>query len=248
MSWFRVDDTLAAHPKTRKAGLAAMGLWTVAGSWSSQQLTEGFVPEWFVATWPQGKKLARQLVVAGMWEPAKEGDEQGWLFHDWIDSNPTAEKEKERRRKARDRQRRLREKSAAKREEALDKALEEAVSRGTSRVTDSVSHGAPSRPDPSRPSLPTEERKDEDSSRGGSHVSSGPPAKPPLYSDRCTRHGDVLEPGNCGDCADVRKANAVRPPLALVPSRDRRCIVHDQTFTTVCAGCRADQIAAEESA
>lgn len=42
--------------------------------------------------------------------------------------------------------------------------------------------------------------------RGGSHVSSGPPAKPPLYSDRCKRHGDVPEPGPCGDCADVRKA------------------------------------------
>ena len=44
-------------------------------------------------------------------------------------------------------------------------------------------------------------------SKGGSHVSSGPPAKPPLYSDRCKRHGDVAEPGPCGDCADVRKAN-----------------------------------------
>jgi hypothetical protein len=40
----------------------------------------------------------------------------------------------------------------------------------------------------------------------------------PLYSDRCTRHGDVLEPGNCGACADVRKANAMRPrALTLVP-------------------------------
>jgi hypothetical protein len=124
MSWFRVDDTLAAHPKTRRAGLAAMGLWTVSGSWSSQQLTEGFVPEWFVATWPQGKKLAQQLVVAGYWDPAKQDDEQGWQFHDWTDANPTAEKEKERRRKARERQRKLRERSAEKREEALDKALE----------------------------------------------------------------------------------------------------------------------------
>jgi hypothetical protein len=69
MSWFRVDDTLAAHPKTRRAGLAAMGLWTVAGSWSSQQLTEGFVPDWFVATWPQGKKLAAQLVTPATGTP-----------------------------------------------------------------------------------------------------------------------------------------------------------------------------------
>jgi hypothetical protein len=134
MSWFRVDDTLAAHPKTRRAGLAAMGLWTVAGSWSSQQLTEGFVPEWFVATWPQGKKLAaaaRPRRATG--SPPKQDDEQGWLFHDWTDANPTAEKEKERRRKARERQRKLRERSAAKREEALDKASGRPVTQYVTR-------------------------------------------------------------------------------------------------------------------
>lgn len=38
--------------------------------------------------------------------------------------------------------------------------------------------------------------------------------KPPLYSDRCTRHADVLEPGPCGACADVRKANRA---LTVVP-------------------------------
>lgn len=32
------------------------------------------------------------------------------------------------------------------------------------------------------------------------------------------------------------------------PAVPARCIVHDQTFTTVCSGCRADEIAAEESA
>ena len=237
MSWFRVDDTLAAHPKTRRAGLAAMGLWTVAGSWSSQQLTEGFVPEWFVATWPQGKALARRLVLAELWDEAKDGDETGWLFHDWTDANPTAEQEKERRRKARDRQRRLREKSAAKREAALDKALEDVVSRGTSRVTDAVSHGAPSRPDPSRSVLPLEEQ--EESFEGGSHVSSAASAAPPLYSDRCHRHGNDPEPPPCGACADVRKANQQRPTLTVVPAN--HCLVHDLSYERVCNGCEADR-------
>jgi hypothetical protein len=223
MSWFRVDDTLAAHPKTRRAGLAAMGLWTVAGSWSSQQLTEGFIPDWFVATWPNGKKLARALVVAGYWEDAKDGDETGWLFHDWTDANPTAEKEKERRRKARDRQRRLREKSAAKREEALDKALDEAMSRSTSRVTDAVSHGAPSRPDPSRPSLPTEESQNEDSSKGGSHVSRGSASAPPLFPDHCDEHANNPKPGKCGDCADARK---VRRVLSVVGPANPATVPH----------------------
>jgi len=197
MTWFRVDDTLAAHPKTRRAGLAAMGLWTVAGSWSSQQLTEGFVPTWFVETWPQGKKLAAQLVRAGYWETAEIEDEQGWQFHDWTDANPTAEKEKDRRRKARERQRKLREKSAEKREEALDKALEASVSRVTSRVTDAVSHGAPSRPDP----IPTSTSK----TSGGNvqEVDARDADEPP----RCSQHKGMRREDvpSCWACGHKRE-------------------------------------------
>jgi hypothetical protein len=43
----------------------------------------------------------------------------------------------------------------------------------------------------------------------------------------------------------VRKANAQRPPLALVNPDTRRCFIHDLTYTTVCSGCRADEIAEE---
>ncbi len=41
---------------------------------------------------------------------------------------------------------------------------------------------------------------------------------------------------------------AIVRPLHAVPSPSRRCIVHDQSFTNVCSGCRADEIAAEETA
>jgi hypothetical protein len=239
MSWFRVDDTLAAHPKTRRAGLAAMGLWTVAGSWSSQQLTEGFIPEWFVATWPHGKKLAAQLVAAGYWDATTIDDEPGWQFHDWTDSNPTAEMEKERRRKARDRQRRLRERSADKREAAFDKALDEELSRSTSRVTYAVSNGAPTRPDPTRP-ITTQEG-------GGSHVSSATASAPPRFPDHCQRHADDAEPGPCGDCADARKANRAKPPLTLVATPTQRCLVHYEPDARNCRGCAADRKAAESA-
>lgn len=37
------------------------------------------------------------------------------------------------------------------------------------------------------------------------------------------------------------------PPLALVPSSSKRCLVHDETYARVCRGCRADEIAAEET-
>ncbi len=88
MTWFRVDDGLCGHRKTRRAGLPAMGLWTVAGSYSSQQLLDGFVPDWFVTTWPSGRKHAAALVTAGLWTAAEHDGDQGWQFHDWEQCNP----------------------------------------------------------------------------------------------------------------------------------------------------------------
>jgi hypothetical protein len=45
------------------------------------------------------------------------------------------------------------------------------------------------------------------SSRGGSHVSSGSPSAPPRFPDHCTAHANVAVPGKCGDCKDTREAN-----------------------------------------
>ena len=44
MTWFKVDDTFYGHPKTLKAGNAAVGLWVKAGAYAAQHLTEGVVP------------------------------------------------------------------------------------------------------------------------------------------------------------------------------------------------------------
>jgi hypothetical protein len=106
MAWFNVDDMLHGHPKARKAGLEALGLWTVSGSYCNQYLTEGFVPEWFVLSWAGGKKLAAKLVAAGLWAPTPAGSpEPGWIFHDWDHHQRSraqiqADKEKNRKRQA----------------------------------------------------------------------------------------------------------------------------------------------------
>jgi hypothetical protein len=80
---FRVDDGLHNHPKARKAGLEAMGLWNVSGSWCMGYLTDGFVPDWYVRGWPKGLTLARRLVEAGFWTPAVKDGEKGWQFHEF---------------------------------------------------------------------------------------------------------------------------------------------------------------------
>jgi hypothetical protein len=141
MTWFRVDDTLAAHQKVRRAGVPAMGLWVLAGSYCSQQLTDGFVPEWFVTGFPNGLKYANTLVTAGLWHEATVDGETGWLFHEWEQSNPTRAHVLAEREKAKKRQQSWR-------ESRRDKSISHTVTDG---VTDAVSNAAPTRPDPTQP-------------------------------------------------------------------------------------------------
>lgn len=140
MPWFKVDDTLHGHPKTRRAGLAAMGMWVLAGSYSMSYVTEGFVAEWWVNSFPQGRKRAGELVAAGFWQTGERDGERGWVFHDWPDYQPSKAEIEADREASRERQRKFR----AKRREERRNAV-------TNTVTDGVSHGTPSRPVPTRP-------------------------------------------------------------------------------------------------
>lgn len=108
MPHFKVDDMMHSHPKARRAGLAALGLWTVAGSYCMAYKSDGFVPTWFVAGWPKGPQLAAQLVTAHLWQPSARGDELGWQFHDWADVQMTAVEIEAARDFSRERQRRYR--------------------------------------------------------------------------------------------------------------------------------------------
>lgn len=119
MPWFRTDDTLHSHPKPRRAGLAAMGLWVLAGSYCSQYATEGFVPAWFVTGWPSGRRHANALVNAGLWYPDHRNGEDGWLFHDWEHYQMSLEEIERDRELNRERQRKFREKRRQARAEAI---------------------------------------------------------------------------------------------------------------------------------
>ncbi len=104
MPWFRTDDQLHAHPKPRRAGLAAMGLWTLAGSHCMAYLTDGVVERWFVESMPDGTKLARKLVTAGLWDEHPDG----WVFHEWAEYQFTREQVLADREGAAERMRRVR--------------------------------------------------------------------------------------------------------------------------------------------
>ena len=97
MTWLKVDDGLHSHRKVfglrrrqvkASERVAAIGLWTLAGTWCSENLTDGQVPEHMVDELGGDEQLAAALVRVGLWHPA--GHEcpdcpptDGYVFHQW---------------------------------------------------------------------------------------------------------------------------------------------------------------------
>lgn len=130
MVWFKVDDGLAFHHKVISAGNSAMGLWVRAGSWSAQQLTNGYIPDHMVPVLGTAAQ-ARRLVRAGLWTEA----DGGYQFHDWTenDRNPTRDETILRRKRDSERQHRKREKKRSDHEKSQD-------TTGSPPVTPPASH------------------------------------------------------------------------------------------------------------
>lgn len=87
MTWIRVDDHFADHPKVMALEgdrLPGLGLWHVAASYSARYLTDGYVPASYVkAHAPQ--RLINRMVSVGLFDPV----EGGYLLHDWLEYNPS---------------------------------------------------------------------------------------------------------------------------------------------------------------
>lgn len=104
MAWFNADDKMHSHPKARAAGLEAIGLWLLAGTYCKDYGTGGHVPSWYIQSWPRGKQLAQKLTTARLWEEA----EGGYQFLSWEEYQQTEQEVEENREKWRERQRRYR--------------------------------------------------------------------------------------------------------------------------------------------
>lgn len=146
MTWFKIDDGFWSHPKTMPLSADAVALWTRAGAYSCQHLTDGYISK-AVIRLVGDSSAATELVDAGLW--IETGD--GWSFHDWAEYQETAETVKRRQANARERQRRARAIREQKRHDSLIQSQGE--SQDASRVTDGVSSQEVfyPRPDPTRP-------------------------------------------------------------------------------------------------
>lgn len=91
MPWARLDDSLHAHPKVRRAWRCrpALGLYLLALSYSSAYGTEGKLPVEFVEDQlpdpGERSNVTAALVDAGLWHKC----DQGWEINDFLDYNPS---------------------------------------------------------------------------------------------------------------------------------------------------------------
>jgi hypothetical protein len=115
MTWFYIDDSFQQHPKVlaipRRERAAAVGLWTLAGTWCARHLTDGRVPADLPAEFGCTRRHATALVAAvpapgrsGLWMVA----EDGWAFHNWALWQKTREQVEAEREAAKERMRNLR--------------------------------------------------------------------------------------------------------------------------------------------
>lgn len=104
MTWLKLDDRYADHPKIVTAGPDAAWLDLCGMLYCARYLTDGFIPAGQVRKLtghPSPDELARVLVRVGRWEQAAGG----YLVHDYLDYNPSraqvlAEREQAARRQA----------------------------------------------------------------------------------------------------------------------------------------------------
>lgn len=77
MAWGRIDDKLYSHRKTMRIPRAhrceAMGLWTLAISWSNNHGTDGYVPRDIWDEFGTSQDMSRLLVDAGYWIETDDG-------------------------------------------------------------------------------------------------------------------------------------------------------------------------------
>ena len=84
MPWFKVDDGFHGHPKVVELSLAAVGIWSLAGSWCAKYLTDGLIGLRAIERMGGNEALAHELVAHGLWLQVAEG----FVFKDWAEYQP----------------------------------------------------------------------------------------------------------------------------------------------------------------
>lgn len=194
MPWFNVDDGFANSKPVlkipRRYRCAAVGLWTLAGSWSAKELTDGFIPDHALEEFAGTPAIAEWLVRAGLWRKVEEG----WQFEGWAKWQKTKERVLAYREREAEKKRNQR---------GGDKpAGSKGVSPGDSLGTETRLPEGQDRESPTRPGqpLPTPSPKPIVENLGGELTSVDDPEPPRFCSDH---PDDTNDP--CIPCRTARK-------------------------------------------
>ena len=90
MTWIRLDDQFADHPKVIAAGPLASWLFVCGLTYCARYLTDGFIPAGQVrrlADVEDVTPLVTRLVTVGLWECV----DNGYRVHDYLDYQPSAD-------------------------------------------------------------------------------------------------------------------------------------------------------------
>ena len=91
MSWIRLDDGFAQHPKLIAVGPEGLALQVRAFCYAGRYLTDGLIPFDVIEgityglRHPDGSSWSEVMVTAGLWERRKTG----FYIHDYLTYNPS---------------------------------------------------------------------------------------------------------------------------------------------------------------
>lgn len=139
MPWFKVDDAFHGHPKVMELSPAAVGVWTLAGSWCANYLTDGEIKASIVRRFGADDAMVQELIEAGLWIDIGGA----YQFKDWAEYQPLKEEVMAERNAARDRMKAVRAKK-----KGVDRSGEQAanVQPNNTRTFASGSEEVPSTP------------------------------------------------------------------------------------------------------
>lgn len=202
MPWVKFDDKFPRHRKVRRLSDSAFRLHVSAIHWCSEHLTDGHVPADELDLVSDVRSPRR--VVVELERELWVRTESGWLIHDYLDYQPSAEKVRAEREAKKDRQERW-------------KSRRNSPTGDMSRDASPVGHGDASGEHAPYPyPYPSRTRPVVKDLAGGVPV--GSPSQPP--SPRCPEHEEQPAAGPCGSCKDFRLARKAWDALAGERERD----------------------------
>lgn len=181
MAWFALDDGFDTHPKVRKAGNAAVGLFVRLGVHATKHLTEGHLDGDIVRDYGTAATI-RKLIAVGMLHESGHGclrcqqpAEGNFVIHDYLDYNKSRAQIEAAREAARKRQNRGRETARANRNARDSERILSSNSRQNGAGFDSNSRQ-------NAPLFDDEPAGHEDLSRRDTHEGATVVPSPPLPS------------------------------------------------------------------